>query len=298
MTAPATSTGQLPDRPPIAALFLIEFDIKAGYTIVWKQAVPGLDLAGAVEYKSLPSGLHTVSEDLVYFVHGELNSNDNENRDGGVGSSSSGTSDTGSNGYAGLSAFVNLSTDDASARNARMIAVGILVPRSYGRLGRAWRHAEALLCMARQLAADGDKVQILEAYWRENSSSRSGISGAATSIDTGDGTTDWPLVQIADAPPVSPAYSTPTPMGSRLYPSSFGSQVRHARNRSASDGTALFLPPGHHLSPYHPAWSLTTLLDTFGPLIFPIYRAALLRKRILISAHAPVREVNNFGELP
>ncbi|CAK7268609.1 hypothetical protein SEPCBS57363_003180 [Sporothrix epigloea] len=293
-TAPTASTGLLPDRPPIAALFLIEFDVKAGYTIVWKQAVPGLDLAGAVEYKSLPSGLHTVSEDLVYFVHGELNSNDNENGDGGVGSSSPGTSDTGINGYAGLSAFVNLSTDDTSARNARMIAVGVLVPRSYGRLGRAWRHAQALLCMARQLAAHGDEVQLLVAYWRENSSSRSDIPGAATSVDTSDGTIDRPLVQTADAPSASPAYSKPPPMGYRPYPSSFGSLAGHARNRSASDGTALLLPPGHHLSPYHPAWSLTTLLDNFGPLIFPIYRAALLRKRILISAHAPVREVNNF----
>lgn len=68
----------------------------------------------------------------------------------------------------------------------------------------------------------------------------------------------------------------------------------HGRNRSASDGTAL-LPPGHNLSPHHPAWSLPHLLEAFGPLIFPIHRAALLRKRILITAHAPVEETCNFG---
>lgn len=62
-----------------------------------------------------------------------------------------------------------------------------------------------------------------------------------------------------------------------------------------SDGAALLAAPGHKLSPYHPAWSLTRLLDTFGPLIFPIQRAALLRKRILISCHAPVHEMCNFG---
>lgn len=71
---------------------------------------------------------------------------------------------------------------------------------------------------------------------------------------------------------------------------------RHGRNRSASDGTAL-LPPGHNLSAYHPAWSLSALLNTFGPLIFPIQRAALLRKRILITTHAPVEEACNFGKL-
>lgn len=117
------SPAVLPDLPPISALFLIDFDVKAGYTIVWKKAVPGLELEGAVEYKSLPSGLHSVPEDLVYFVH-----------DGG---------------HAGLSAFVNARTEEEETRHARMIAVGVLVPLSYGRLGRAWRHAEALKKMAR-----------------------------------------------------------------------------------------------------------------------------------------------------
>lgn len=67
-----------------------------------------------------------------------------------------------------------------------------------------------------------------------------------------------------------------------------------SRNRSVSDGTAL-VPPGHNLSAYHPAWSLLNLLETLGPLIFPIHRAALLRKRILITGHAPVQETCNFG---
>ena len=117
------SPGLLPDHPPLSALFLIDFDVKAGYTIVWKRSVPGIDLDGVVEYKSLPSGLHTVSEDLIYFVH-----------DGG---------------YAGLSAFVNARTDEEESRHSRMIAVGILVPFSYGRLGRAWRHAQSLKDIAR-----------------------------------------------------------------------------------------------------------------------------------------------------
>lgn len=105
------------ELPPIAALFLIDFDVKAGYTITWKRAVPDIELDGRVEYKSLPSGLHTVRDDLIYFVDGA---------------------------HAGLSAFVNEPCEEEDARNARMIAVGILVPLSYGRLGRAWRHAEKL----------------------------------------------------------------------------------------------------------------------------------------------------------
>ncbi|GAB1320762.1 hypothetical protein MFIFM68171_10972 [Madurella fahalii] len=237
-----TSSAVLPDLPPISALFLIDFDVKAGYTIVWKRAVTGLELEGTVEYKSLPSGLHTVPEDLIYFVH-----------DGS---------------HAGLSAFVNTPTDEEETRHARMIAVGVLVPLSYGRLGRAWRHAEGLKEIAAKLAADRTQTHLLEEYWE--------MAGAReTSVPQ----------PLKDTPLASPVFSLKT--------SRAGLGKGHARNRSASDGTAL-IPPGHRLSPFHPAWSLTSLLDTFGPLIFPIHRAALLRKRILISCHAPVHEICNF----
>lgn len=108
------------DLPSLSALFFIYFDIKAGYTIGWRRSLPGIGLEGVVEYKSLPSGLHTVNEDLIYFIHDR---------------------------YAGLSAFVNAPASEES-RNARMIAVGILVPLSYGRLGRSWKHADNLKEMA------------------------------------------------------------------------------------------------------------------------------------------------------
>ena len=104
--------------PPISALFLINFDVKAGYTIIWNRTEPDVKLDDLVEYKSLPSGLHTVTDDLIYFVHDQA--------------------------HAGLSAFVNEPCEEEDLRNARMIAVGILVPLSFGRLGRAWKHAEAL----------------------------------------------------------------------------------------------------------------------------------------------------------
>ncbi|KAK3990174.1 hypothetical protein QBC44DRAFT_72541 [Cladorrhinum sp. PSN332] len=236
------SPAVLPDLPPISALFLIDFDVKAGYTIVWKRAVEGLELEGAVEYKSLPSGLHTVSNDLIYFVH-----------DGA---------------HAGLSAFVNIPTEEEETRHARMIAVGVLVPLSYGRLGRAWRHAEGLQAIASKLAEDREQTQLLEEYWDRNGARETSVP--------------QPLKEAALA---SPAFSFRA-----LRP---GLVKGHTRNRSASDGTAL-IPPGHRLSPFHPAWSLTSLLDTFGPLIFPIHRAALLRKRILISCHAPVHEICNY----
>ncbi|KAK8056657.1 hypothetical protein PG993_001884 [Apiospora rasikravindrae] len=249
--SPATSTSAAAwaDLPSISALFLIDFDVKAGYTISWKASRPDVELEGVVEYKSLPSGLHTVPDDLIYFVHGD---------------------------FAGLSAFVNAPCEDSEARNARMLAVGVLVPLSYGRLGRAWKHAEGLKHMASQLADDAKQTQLLDQYWekhqaRDDSSLKQQNAAAAdTSKESADGAT------------------TQTPQQQPRTP-----KRAHPRSRSASDGAAL-LQPEHKLSNFHPAWSLKKLLDIFGPLIFPIHRAALLRKRILISCHAPVQEVNNF----
>ncbi|KAK7924547.1 hypothetical protein PG985_006601 [Apiospora marii] len=247
--SPATSTSPAAwaDLPSISALFLIDFDVKAGYTITWKASRPDVELEGVVEYKSLPSGLHTVADDLIYFVHGD---------------------------YAGLSAFVNAPCEDTEARNARMLAVGVLVPLSYGRLGRAWKHAEGLKDMASQLADDAKRTQLLEEYW--------GKHQARDEQSDGDTTAQEPTAS-------APTNTTTTP--SQQQPRT--PKRAHLRNRSASDGAAL-LQPEHKLSNFHPAWSLKKLLDTFGPLIFPIHRAALLRKRILISCHAPVQEINNF----
>ncbi|OWO92947.1 hypothetical protein B2J93_3111 [Marssonina coronariae] len=230
-----------PDLPPLSALFLIYFDIKAGYTIGWRRSLPGIELEGVVEYKSLPSGLHTVKEDLIYFVHDD---------------------------HAGLSAFVNAPAAKES-RNARMIAVGVMVPRSSGRLGRSWKHAERLKEMARELIVDTTQLNLLEEYWEEHGAR--GPSPPETDL----------LLDSPSSLKFKPVRTVP------------GNLKGHGRNCSASDG-ATILHPGQSLSTNHPAWSLPRLLYAFGPMIFPLYRAALLRKRILITAHAPVQETCDF----
>lgn len=211
--------------PRIAAAFLVTFDNRKGYTISWQKSV-GIELDGVVEFKSLPSGLHNVQDDLVYFVH--------EN-------------------YAGISAFLQ-HQDSEHDRNARMIAVGVLVPLDARRLGKSFLYARQLKDLARQLIDQPDDVQPLESLWDEN--------------------------KLQDQDDES---AEETQNG-------LGYQKTRALSLSAlaAPGSAPILPK------YHPALALPDMIRTFGPLMFPLFRAALTHARILILGEAPVEQTCDF----
>ncbi len=156
-----------------------------------------------------------------------------------------------------------------------MVAIGVLVPLSFGRLGRSWKHAQSLKAFAAELVHEKNirdpqaDLKDLELYWEANRA-RSGF--------------DDPVVESPIDSPSSLRFK-PAP---RIEPKGRG------RHRTASDGTAL-IPPGQTLTPFHPALSLPAFLDDFGPLIFPLHRAGLLRKRILLVGHAPVEKACDYG---
>ncbi|CRG89339.1 hypothetical protein PISL3812_06375 [Talaromyces islandicus] len=270
-----SQSSPLESPPGIAALFLIRFDIKKGYVISWKESLSGcmphlylselrflvadqrraiVDIESAVEYKSLPSGLHNVQEDLVYFVHDQ---------------------------YAGISAFVNQPAAEAE-RNALMLSVGVLVPLSFGRLGKSWRHAIGLRELAklvtepqvvlngtnkacRKCADDVRNTQALSEYWEKHH------------VRDDD-------VKPSDSPPDSPAV-----FRMRYKSGSDISQLRSSIGDATGPETTRPV-----LAPFHPALSLPEFVGTFGPLIFPLFRASLLRKRILIMSEAPVQTSCDF----
>lgn len=227
--------GSAAERPAVAALFVVHFDVKAGYTISWKRCADGLDLSNSVEFKSLPSGLHNVEEDLVYFVHDDQ--------------------------YAGISAFVN-NSGAKHERGALMLVVGALIPLENGRLGRSWRHADMLKKLARQLVKDPGHTQPLDEYWEEHRAEK----------------------ETSDEVDATPSKETDDPRRPSLEES------------AAAQANSLMTGPTHELSPFHPARSMPAMLETFGPLIYPLYKAALLRKRILIVIEAPVELACNFGK--
>ena len=169
-------------------------------------------------------------EDLVYFIHGT---------------------------YAGVSAFVQGDADEQH-RNASFVAVGALVPLSYGRLGKSWEHAEGLRRLARATVKDLENKELLEEFWKEH--------GKA---------------------PRSSGTTSPTAKRSSLTGSL-------KRKRALSDATGAFSAE-QSMPQDHPALSMTALIKTFGPLIFPLYREALLRRRILLLGNTPVQRTCNFG---
>jgi hypothetical protein len=215
---------QLPGKTCVAASVLTSLR----YTVAWKQTLSDTNLDG-VEYQCLPSGLHSVREDVVYFIHGA---------------------------YAGVSAFVQEEADKEH-RNASFVAVGALVPLSYGRLGKSWFHVEALRSLAKAIVKNQADKKPLEAYWDKHGNA--GVSNGTAS-------------------PTSKRSSIP---GDK-------------RNRALSDATGNFAVE-EAMPLDHPALSMTALVATFGPLLFPMYREALLRKRILLLGSAPVQETCNIG---
>jgi hypothetical protein len=109
----------------------------------------------------------------------------------------------------------------------------------------------------RLLVADSDNTGALEEYWDEHG------------VAKGD-------AEDYMSPQLSP----------------FSAAQRHSRALSSA---TLGTDDKQTLPAFHPALSILQCLDTFGPLIFPLHRIALLRKRILLVTSAPVRQACEFG---
>jgi len=58
-----------------------------------------------------------------------------------------------------------------------------------------------------------------------------------------------------------------------------------AGNKSTADARA-----------FDPAVATSNMLISFGPLLFPTYRALLLRKRVLLISQPPLQPVCNYGK--
>jgi len=158
-------------------------------------------------------------------------------------------------GYAGLSAFAK---GDASAedRNATFVSVGILVQKE-GRFGRLGRNWLLAGRLEKLAAALADDPE------------------AVTPLD------EFWQEQVSRH-------------GKGDTTSDAGEVKGHSRARAISTVSAV-IKDEESLPDYHPALSIQGFLDVFGPLVFRLLQAALLRKRILFVGVPPVRTACEFG---
>ncbi|ODV96190.1 hypothetical protein PACTADRAFT_33369 [Pachysolen tannophilus NRRL Y-2460] len=55
-------------KSPICAMFLCKFDVRTGYKIEWSKTINNKISLKGLEFKSLPSGLHSISRDVIAFI--------------------------------------------------------------------------------------------------------------------------------------------------------------------------------------------------------------------------------------
>ncbi|KAK9240319.1 hypothetical protein V1525DRAFT_395610 [Lipomyces kononenkoae] len=258
--------------PAIVALFLARFDTKRGYVFDWQKTASSVIALDMVEFKAFPSGLHHSKEDVIYFTHGEY--------------------------YSGVSVYRQIETDDPAERFRRMYSLGVLVPggvspkskapTAMGRLGRCWGHVDGLKELLSGFVRNTNDYGPLETYY--SLYGMSALPSASPSTTTS-----------ASSIPLETALYRPPRRPFELYMSKLKGFVSTSVATSGSDndgesltGLNIVSSPPQILPKSHPAHSLPSFLDTFGPLVFKVWKAALTRERILIVGDVPIEQGCQF----
>lgn len=120
----------------IVAIFHTSFHPTQGNVVDWSmKASDNIDLRN-VEYSSLPSGLHTIQEDVVYILQ---------------------------DGYSGICVFRRRPTDVDGHRGSHLSSIGILLEKSTR--ARPWTHLQALQDLADTLYQAQGRVSAESFNW-------------------------------------------------------------------------------------------------------------------------------------
>ncbi|KAF9970164.1 hypothetical protein BGZ73_007214 [Actinomortierella ambigua] len=228
------------DLPRIDIIFVVRFDTKRGNVLEWTSDNEE-DLSG-IEFSAMPSGLHNVSSDVIYFRHRE---------------------------YVGVAAYVSVAIDSVADRGALMAAVGVLIKpcADSGRCGQVWRHVEFLQSQAKNYVSVGADTSALEEYWQKNK--------AMTEASSPLGTRKRDSYRSLSSRRVNRSFTLSEPLmptSHMQYPS-----IAFEHEQSTED-----------IHPSHPSHRVLEFVHQLGPAIFVIWKAALLKKRILICTSTPV----------
>ncbi|KAK9448546.1 uncharacterized protein V1518DRAFT_417531 [Limtongia smithiae] len=283
--------------PPIVALFVVRFDVRRGYVTDWQRtSSPSIPMS-MIEFKVFPSGLHNFTHDVIYFTHGEL--------------------------YSGVSVYMRQSTDNAAERFSRMYSLGILVPSGFtnvggaagrssaaggraavtagGRLGRSWGHVEGLTQLLQEYARNPGDYSPLEGYF--SLYGLTSMDASPMSPSTVSSLPEPALYRPARRPfPLNPSKLKDITNAQVTVPAAVPGTAAAAATTALADTdtdslagqTSTKFSAPMVLPRAHPAYSLPSFLDTFGPLVFKVWKAALTRQRILIVGDIPIEQGCNF----
>ncbi|CDK24425.1 unnamed protein product [Kuraishia capsulata CBS 1993] len=238
-------------RAPICAMFISKFDVHTGFALEWSQVLTGSSVSlKNLEYKSLPSGLHNVEKDVIAFVQ-PRNSEDALGQDSIL--------------Y-GLSVFrQNLGVEAASREDIKMYSLGVLIDPKHLMQGvipkwrptiysSTWLYARDLEKLLKHWMSleDYSNFAMFDKFFEEhklknnlNNAFRHIVKSVNQARKVG---IDEPIL-----------------------------------NQKASDGSLASTDSSISKSSNHMLLFLSSLVDNLGPLIFQVWKLALLRKKILIS---------------
>ncbi|KAI8578282.1 hypothetical protein K450DRAFT_248079 [Umbelopsis ramanniana AG] len=285
--SPSVSSTTQQSSENIVAVFVARFDVHRGNVIEW-QYPADMNLDG-VEYQAICSGLHSISEDTIYFKKGS---------------------------NFGISAFENKAVNEnTEERGARMMAVGCLVTPTpeTGSCGQLWHHIDFLRSEVKILIEQHEITSTtydnLIEYYNNNSQkepqSNDGLPSISTeSLDVPNMTKFASLSSIdtsklhhqasADLSQFSPSISSlaHTLTNDETAQQSVNHQlynvIRHPAGTDAKNMEYL------QVEDSHPAHAFPDFVRILGPNIFLLWKAAILKKRILILTSTPVEKACQF----
>lgn len=241
---------------PLSAIFLVQFDVKSGYMLKWSRTVSENVSLKGVEYKSLPSGLHEVERDVISFV--QLQQGDPEPE-----------SQPFDNLLYGVSVFhQNLNESVGGSRNkVKMFSLGILVDpltQVYAKSSVSRFSGDLPTWKPMHFTTGLEYVDQLHKLLDDWDNSSEDYSTFEDFFDKHSSKID--LLDVIGSK--SPKATVPKIDTQTLHSSLMGKHHSH-----------------------HFLLNLTNLLEALGPLMFRVWRSALLRERILLF-DAPSVELN------
>ncbi|KAF7732013.1 hypothetical protein EC973_007118 [Apophysomyces ossiformis] len=246
----------------VVAVFVARFDVHRGNIIEWQYPQADFDLDG-VEYQAMCSGLHRVQSDLIYFSKSH---------------------------YFGLSFFRNVPVD--GNRGACMKAVGVLVvptPET-GRCGEVWRHSGYLKEeSSRQMDLSTEDYSSLINYYQQHR-----IQEEAH-FEYFHHKRDEPV--SATSPLLSPSATTNGILAALEGESEELNSINYHLSSHAdisltteTRGSGFLGKESSHLAHEFPDF-----VRQFGPNIFVLWKAMLLKKRVMFLSAPPMERLCSFG---